>query len=88
MTRRVLRWELPVDDRWHVLSLTGSIVHVATRHEDRVELWSVEDSEGKLLQHAFRVVGTGQPLAPALVTHVGSAVTPSGDYVWHVFEHE
>jgi hypothetical protein len=35
-----------------------------------------------------RVFRTGHPLAPALATHVGTAITPSGQLVWHLFEHE
>jgi hypothetical protein len=86
--RTILRQLIPVDDQWHELSLTGPIVHVATRHEDAVEIWFIEDPAQPVTEHAFRVVATGQPLAPALANYVGTAITPSGRYVWHLMEHE
>jgi hypothetical protein len=86
--RRVFRTELPVDDQWHYRAINGPIVHVATRHETAVELWFIDDTDAPVHDRAFRVVGTGQPIAPALAHYVGTAVTPSGQFVWHVFEHE
>jgi hypothetical protein len=86
--RAILRQTIPVDDQWHILSLRGPIVHVATRGEDYVEVWFIEDSETKAEDRAFRVIGTGQLLAPALARHVGTAITPSGRFVWHLMEHE
>lgn len=86
--RHVYRTAIPVDDQWHTLYLSGPIVHVATRGEDYIEVWHIDDtSNGKPVGRAFRVVGTGHALAPALATHVGTAVTPSGNLVWHLFEH-
>jgi hypothetical protein len=87
MGRAVFRAVLPANDQWHMLSLSGPIVHVGTRGEDYVEVWFIEDSDGTPTERAFRVVGTGHSLAPALAHHIGTAVTPSGRLVWHVFEH-
>lgn len=88
MSRHVYRSVIPVSDHWHVLELSGPIVHVATRGEDYVEVWHIDDTDGTPEQRAFRVVGTGHELAPALAHHIGTAVTPSGRFVWHLFEHE
>ncbi len=41
--RAVLRWEIPVDDRWHVPPFVGSILHVASRQADVVEVWTSPD---------------------------------------------
>lgn len=87
-TRSIFRQVIPVDDQWHTLSLTGPIVHVATRGEDYVEVWFIEDPDVEPEDRAFRVVGTGQPLAPALAHHIGTAITPSSRLVWHLMEHE
>lgn len=87
-SRSIFRTAIPVDDEWHVLSLTGPIVHVATRGEDYVEVWFIEEKGAEPEERAFRVVGTGQPMAPALAHHVGTAITPSGCLVWHLMEHE
>lgn len=87
MTRRVRQETIPVDVRWHVLSLTGPILHVATRSESCLEVWHLEDTDVAPIHHAYRVIGTGQPLAPALAFHVATVITPSGRLVWHLFEH-
>jgi hypothetical protein len=87
-TRSIFRQSIPVDDQWHTLHLSGPIVHVATRGEDYVELWFIDDPAVEPEARAFRVVGTGQPMAPALAYHVGTAITPSGRFVWHLMEHE
>lgn len=86
--RTVYRTVIPVDDSWHEIELRGPILHVATRREDAIEIWHLHDDEQDATLHAFRVVGTGHQLAPALATYVGSAVTPSGTFVWHLWEHE
>ena len=84
-TRMVLRWEVPVDDQWHVFTLSGSIVHVATRRLDVVEFWSLEgdDVPGRH-DRRFRVFGTGQPLPAEARRHIGTAL--AGQLVWHLFE--
>ena len=86
-SRMIIRDVIGVDDQWHTLTLTGPIVHVATRDADYVEVWHIHDPAGESEIRAFRVVGTGQPLAPALATHVGTAITPSGRFAWHLMEH-
>lgn len=43
MTRRVLRHTIPVDDRWHDIELTGSVVHTDCKSPDFVEIWTTEN---------------------------------------------
>lgn len=81
---RVLRYGIPVDDRWHALQLSGPIVHVATRDPNLVELWAINTNEPPSTR-GFRVFGTGQPLPPD-VAHIGTALTAGGQLVWHLFE--
>ncbi len=81
----ILRESVPVDDQWHTLHLTGPIVHVATRAEDHVELW-FDSRRGIPQQRNFRVFGTGQTVTPAACRHIGSAVTPTSQVVWHLLE--
>lgn len=82
---RILRETVPVDDRWHTFQLRGPIVHVATRHEDAVEFWYVSDDKAEPARRTFLVVGTEQPV-PDGARYVRSAVTPSGQHVWHLVE--
>lgn len=84
--RAIYRTAIPVDDLWHTVELRGPILHVATRAEDAVEIWHLCDTDQPITGHGFRVVGTGHQLE-AIASYVGTAVTPSGRFVWHLMEH-
>lgn len=81
----MLRTAIPADGDWHEVNLTGLIMHVATRSEDAVELWYIEAAEQAPVARVFRVYGTGQ-LIDEDARYFNSVVTPSGQYVWHLFE--
>ncbi len=83
--RKVLRHVIPVDDQWHVVNLPGPIMHVATRQENAVEVWFIGRGDQRGEAHALRVFGTGQPF-PEAARHIGTAITPSGRFVWHLFQ--
>jgi hypothetical protein len=83
-TSRVVRWTVPVDDQPHVLPLSGAVLHVASRQAGEVDLWT-RDSGGPTIDRTFQVVGTYHPY-PSDWTHVGTAVTASGAFVWHLME--
>lgn len=55
--RNVLRWEIPVDDQWHVPPFVGSIVHIASRDPFKVEIWTSPD-----VSVARTTTGTGKIL--------------------------
>ena len=84
MADSVYRYEIPVDDRWHPLQLSGRILHVACRNTHAVEVWALHTSQPRITR-SFRVYGTGQPLPPG-VDYTGTALAPSGQLVWHLFE--
>lgn len=81
----IFRYEVPVDDQWHTLTLGGDIVHVAARRPDVVEVWAEHwhNSTWKL-SRKFRVYGTGQPNVEGV--HVGTALAADGALVWHLRE--
>jgi len=85
--RTVFRYEVPVDDGWHVLRLSGPILHVDTRRPSVVEVCALVGVESEA-DRAFRVFGTGQPLPPAADQHIGTAIPPGTGLVWHLWEHE
>jgi hypothetical protein len=37
---RVLRYEVPVDDQWHVIEFDGHVCYVSTRNPRVVEFWT------------------------------------------------
>ena len=80
---KVLRWGVPVDDLAHEIG-SGPVVLVATRHEYGVEVWT-EEPDQPHLERQIRVVGTGQQV-PEGHRHIGSTLSPSGRFVWHVYE--
>lgn len=98
MIRRILRWEVPVDDEWHGIG-AGRVVHVGDRPPqfphaatgDRVEVWTEEDCPDDFPKteveapRLVRVFGTAQPLPDEARAHVGSALSPLGRLVWHVY---
>lgn len=84
MSLRVLKWNVPVDDKPHEIG-GGHVLLVACQHgPESVQVWTVELDEPRTL--LAQVFGTGQPLPGSVQAHVGSAVTAGGELVWHVFE--
>lgn len=47
-----------------------------------ISLWAIVDPDAPLYRRSFRVVGTGQDVAPNW-THI--ATLQQGSFVWHVF---
>lgn len=84
MSRRILKWTIPVDDRDHPCG-SGPVVHVDVQGNDTavVQVWTDErDAEAVVLTSA-RVYGTGQPI-PELDEVIGTALVLGGHLVWHV----
>lgn len=84
MADAIYRYEVPVDDRWHPLQLSGRIVHVDCRDPRAVEVWALHTRASAVIR-TFRVYGTGQPLPPD-IQHIRTAIAPGGELVWHLFE--
>jgi hypothetical protein len=77
------RYEIPVDDQWHILELTGETLHVAARRPDVVELWAMANYEPPVAWE-FRVFGTGQLLPAGPLFYAGTALVAYGTLVWHL----
>lgn len=84
MADAIWRYEIPVDDRWHPLQLSGEILHVGCRNPHAVEVWA-RHTDGASDIRSFRVYGTGQSM-PDNLEHVGTALAPGGQLVWHLME--
>jgi hypothetical protein len=89
--RAMLRYEVPVDDRPHLFTLTGDPVAVAPRWADTggdlvtvVEFWAEHDEPGGASDRAFQVFGTGQLLPPD-ARWAGTCQRIAG-LVWHLYE--
>jgi len=84
VTEAIYRYEIPVDDRWHPLQLSGEVLHVDCRTMHAVEVWA-RHTDGPTVTRSFRVYGTGQPLLDGLA-YIGTAIVPGGQLVWHLME--
>lgn len=84
MSRRVLKWTIPVDDRDHPIG-GGRVAHVACQSDaNTVQVWTDEPDAEQVEIRSARVYGTGQPI-PKGDEHLGSTITEDGFLVWHVF---
>lgn len=95
-TRRVLRWAVPVDDRWHAIG-NGKVVMVGCRNHTAglpsalVEVWTEElcpDNWPKSSvpdERRVTVVGTGHPIPDEAQVHLGSVFDAGGSLVWHLY---
>jgi hypothetical protein len=79
MSGRILRWEVPVDDKPH--RVPSGIAHVASRNPHVVEVWTTPTNTPDVM---VQVVGTGQPY-PDGWTWLGTALAPGG-LVWHLMQ--
>lgn len=84
--RAVFRSVVPINDQWHPITLTGPILHVATRTYDHVEMWHLHNPGEPGTVREFRVYGTGHGLTDDTGRHIGTALSPEGGLVWHLFE--
>lgn len=81
MTRRILKWTIPVDGQEHSIG-SGPVVHVACQHDaSTVEVWT--DERHIVDAATARVYATGQTL-PERDEVLGSALVLDGALVWHV----
>jgi hypothetical protein len=82
-TTRILRFEVPVDDRFHPIQVPrNGVLHVGCRNEAFVEFWIRENHSGTEMR-AYQVFGTGQPI-PEGAAYEGTAIAPGGRLVWHL----
>lgn len=99
MRPAIYRYEVPVDDAWHEIPLSGSVVSVEARAVDVIEFWAYHLPDAPQTSAKFCVVGTGHPIpvAPGVVERepldqewalssrcVGSAVV--GPFAWHLMQ--
>jgi hypothetical protein len=83
MSARIYRYEVPVDDQWHEFDL-GPVLAVGCRQADVVEFWAMHFDNGLTVRRRFIVVGTGHTLPVEASRHIGTAVAPGGQLVWHL----
>lgn len=83
---RIFRYEVPVDDEWHQLTLAGHPLAVACRSLHVVEFWCRANDTDSVRERLFTVAGTGQLIGSPAVRYWGTAIAPDGHLVWHLLE--
>ena len=84
--KRVLRYEVPIDDKSHSFELNNipfSHVAVVLDKEPYLEFWAESDDSFVTVNHSFRVFGTGQEV-PDDFWYVATAPRNQG-LVYHLF---
>ena len=81
--RKILRYEVPVDGKWHERELTGPILKVAGRNQWVVEFWALAGEWMVTDHHRLRVYGSGAEL-PEDCYPIGTVV--HDELVWHLVE--
>jgi len=85
MAKRVLKWNVPVDDQSHPVG-AGRVLYVQCQFgPESVQVWTEESELTGSGERKVRVYGTGQPV-PFDAPHLGTAVTADGALVWHLFD--
>lgn len=83
---RIIRYRIPVDDQVHQIQVPEGdhpFLHFAAREEDSVDLWVLDDDELPTRPARLRVVGTGDQIELEQ-EWIGTCVSPSQTFVWHV----
>lgn len=90
--RRMLRYEIFVEDGPQTVNLQGPVLHVAASRgggewvtRPVVEFWAEGDPSRRGEQCTFQVFGTGHRLPEGAVWRGTTARTPEG-LVWHLYE--
>jgi hypothetical protein len=86
MSRSVWKFEVPVDDQWHEISmpLPARVLHVDCQGGfGTVQVWAEVTPDGDDTDtRKMRAFGTGFEI-PNGASHVGTGL--AGPFVWHVY---
>jgi hypothetical protein len=80
---RILRYEVPIDLRWHTITGCSEPLHIGARSSGVIEFWAWEREGVGSAPYEYRVYGTGHTIDEP-VRHVGSVIAEGGYRVWHL----
>lgn len=79
----VYRHVIPVDGYEYEIVDSGPPLHVGCRTENAVEFWAFHTPGAP--KRNYIVIATGAEVPASLLYH-GTAISPGGHLVWHLFE--
>lgn len=92
MSKKMFRYEIPVDGREHEVELQGDVLHVEAgrtkglrRHPHTVEFWAEGNLEGEGTKRTFLAFGTDHPVPEGAVWR-GTTPRATDGTVWHLYE--
>jgi len=86
---KIFRYEVPIDDQWHEIQMSGKITSVGSRRPGMVEFWALANTDHSYDgPRSFRVYGTGHTLPDDIRPDQlhGSVIAGGGLLVWHLVE--
>jgi hypothetical protein len=84
--RRMLRYEIPIDDQPHTIPLSRDPVAVAAvKTRFAVEFWAEDTPGARRAERTFQVFGTGHPL-PGDAQWIGTCARSDEGFAWHLYE--
>lgn len=85
----MFRYQVPVDDKPHIIALSHSPVAVAAVQTGLytfvVEFWCEHTEDAPPSKRTFKVFGTGHPL-PEDAKWIGTCPRTEAGLVWHLYE--
>lgn len=84
--RTIYRFTVPILNGVATHFFIGKIVHVECKTEDTVDFWAeIDNKQVSYTARKFEVYPTGVEI-PDDAQYIGTAVSPSRIYVWHLME--
>lgn len=80
---RIYKFRLRSDLNNISMPMGAEILHVAVQHET-ICLWARVDMNAKPEIRTFSIIGTGHPCPPD--KYIGTVLSPSQEFVWHILE--
>lgn len=86
MNRVIWKYVVPIQDRVILQMPKGAQLLAFQTQESKPCLWALVDPTAKLVEHHFRVVGTGNPTEfDNSNIYIGTVQVLGGRFVWHLF---
>lgn len=86
MTRSIRKYEVPADEKSHILSLTGGILFIdASRDVNELDVWTDVSDAHPSYSVKLRVFKDGQDI-PDDAVYQGTTGRTLDGAVWHLFE--
>jgi len=83
----IWKYQLDLKDDRHIIPMPkgATIISLGMQH-GLPTFWAEVDPAAQIEPRYFQVHGTGHPIANG-GTFIGTALSPTNPFVWHIYEH-